>query len=442
MFISTQGPTTKTFNRFWKMIYQNKCRVIIMLCNLYEDLMVKCDKYWPDEPGQVKIYNNEVEVEMISQIELMKGLIIERNFKVTLVNDQQKDYLSKILKESLIVSQYHVTCWPDHGIPNSDYSFNIITFLLKKIKENYNYCINNNIMYSPTVVHCSAGIGRTGTFMAIYNIYDHLNAQLNNFKKCKKINSNNSSININKTDKEDLSSNIFEQKVNDGEFKRKSTTKVKFLDINTSTNNRDDIFFSVFSIVRKLREQRFMLVTDLVQYKFLYKFAYNWINYNFFNKKDISMDIELIDEETFKKDYSYLKNELNISEQNNKKIKKDQMEYNKEPKSLKCHLPTSKNKNSKKIDFDYKETSSKMKSLQNNIKSSKNMAFSNKKIDFSYNDEIIEENENINSPDVKNIKVGKETLEEIEPFNLQTNIPPITPKVKNKMNLFLNLNNK
>lgn len=65
-----------------------------------------------------------------------------------------------------------------------------------------------------------------------------------------------------------------------------------------------------------------MLVTDLVQYKFLYKFAYNWINYNFFNKKDISMDIELIDEETFKKDYSYLKNELNISEQNNKKIKK------------------------------------------------------------------------------------------------------------------------
>lgn len=421
-----------------------------MLCNLYEDLMVKCDKYWPDEPGIVKIYNNEVEVEMISQVELMKGLIIERNFKVTLVNDQQKDYLSKILKESLIVSQYHVTCWPDHGIPNSDYSFNIITFLLKKIKENYNYSINNNILYSPTVVHCSAGIGRTGTFMAIYNIYDHLNAQLNNFKKSKKINSNNSSFVVSKGKDEQ----IMEQKVNtEQDIKRKSTTKVKFIDINSNSNVKEEIFFSVFSIVRKLREQRFMLVTDLVQYKFLYKFAYNWINYNFFNKKDISMDIELIDEEAFKKDYSYLKNELNMSETTEKKIsnkKNNEFDFSKEPKLLKCHLPTSKNKNSKKIDFDYKENSSKIQFPDSMTKSSKNMNskimnFPNKKIDFDYSNEIIEENENSknNSPEVNNNKrSGKEHYEEIEPFSLQTNIPPITPKVKNKMNLFLNMNDK
>lgn len=284
-----------------------------MLCNLFEDARIKCDQYWPDEVGKKIIYGNFIEIELLSEEKILEGLIIERKFAIEPFNkedDLQKDpekignkidnfNFNNISREKHYITQLHVICWPDHSVPNKKDYFRLFDYLVKIIHNNYQSSIENCIKHSPVIVHCSAGVGRTGTLISIYNLFDHLNRQLNAIKntkyflsKIKEGKNINIKLNIQNYDayenNQQLSS---EEDLNQINSKKTCQCQMSYIE-----NENQTIFFSVFSLVRKLREQRFLFVTDLCQYKIIYKFAYNWIRYYFFDKKEFLKN-ELIDDQ-------------------------------------------------------------------------------------------------------------------------------------------------
>jgi protein tyrosine phosphatase len=171
------------------MVYENNSRLIIMLCNNMERGRVKCSQYWPGvnqtlELGGLKINTTSEDKQ--------EHLVIR---KFNLEADNQ-------VKE---ITQLNFTSWPDHGVPE-----------LANVKDTFTYMIEETDNYlqkyqgCPVITHCSAGVGRTGTFISFYNVYYLLKQG--------------------------------EKKLN------------------------------IFNIVRKLKEQRLILVENEFQYKLIYSF--------------------------------------------------------------------------------------------------------------------------------------------------------------------------
>ncbi|KAH9498553.1 hypothetical protein Btru_007312 [Bulinus truncatus] len=142
-FIAAQGPNNLVINDFIRMLWEQKIKKVVMLTNLIEEGKVKCEKYWPDKD---KVTYGEIEVKL-AQTQTFTDYclrIIE---------------LSKQSEITHIVTQYHFTSWPDQGIPYAPWA--IIDFSEK---------VFSTISSDLIVVHCSAGVGRTGTFIALYNV--------------------------------------------------------------------------------------------------------------------------------------------------------------------------------------------------------------------------------------------------------------------------------
>lgn len=126
------------------------------------------------------------------------------------------------------MTHLQVINWADHSTPEGERAFSSTDFLLYAINE-----ARANFSKSPVLIHCSAGTGRTGTLIAIYNIIRSLNAL-----------------------------KIINQTIEFREFRMKP-------------------FFSVFNVVRKLREQRMSMVSSFSQYEFIYAFVLEWVKRNF-----------------------------------------------------------------------------------------------------------------------------------------------------------------
>uniref|UniRef100_A0A674N9C3 protein-tyrosine-phosphatase n=1 Tax=Takifugu rubripes TaxID=31033 RepID=A0A674N9C3_TAKRU len=129
-YIATQGPMQETVYDFWRMVWQENTAAIVMVTNLVEVGRVKCCKYWPDD---TEIYGD---------------------MKVTLIETQ-------LLSEYEIreIRQFHFTGWPDHGVPlHATGPAGLHTAVSKP---------RLPPTAGPTVVHCSAGAGRTGCFIVI-----------------------------------------------------------------------------------------------------------------------------------------------------------------------------------------------------------------------------------------------------------------------------------
>uniref|UniRef100_F1KY67 Tyrosine-protein phosphatase non-receptor type 9 n=1 Tax=Ascaris suum TaxID=6253 RepID=F1KY67_ASCSU len=141
-FICTQGPMKRTVNEFWEMIVQVNAAFIFMLCNTIEGEKKKCFQYWPSREGSalqfgaIKIENSHVD-------DAKDPNFITASLSVTKNNEQIK--LHHILWKN----------WPDKGVPKNE----LAPFRLLKL--------SRETPKRPTVVHCSAGIGRTGTIVAI-----------------------------------------------------------------------------------------------------------------------------------------------------------------------------------------------------------------------------------------------------------------------------------
>ncbi|NXW42185.1 PTPRJ phosphatase, partial [Nyctiprogne leucopyga] len=144
-FIAAQGPLPNTIEDFWRMIWEKNVYSIVMLTKCVEQARTKCEQYWPDK--QSKSYGDII-VTMVSEIVLPEWTI--RDFTVEKSNTP----------ESHAVRQFHFTSWPDHGVPET-------TDLLINFRHLVHEYSSQNPVDSPTLVHCSAGVGRTGTFIAI-----------------------------------------------------------------------------------------------------------------------------------------------------------------------------------------------------------------------------------------------------------------------------------
>ncbi|XP_033111735.1 receptor-type tyrosine-protein phosphatase N2-like [Anneissia japonica] len=143
-YISTQAPLPNTMSDFWQMIWENGVVVIVNLTRPAENDIVQCEKYWPEEDN--KAYEN-YEVHLVSEHVWCEDYLV-RSF-----------YLKNLLtNETRTVTQFHYLTWPDNGVPASPRS--LLEFRRKVNKSYRGRCC-------PILVHCSDGIGRTGTYCLI-----------------------------------------------------------------------------------------------------------------------------------------------------------------------------------------------------------------------------------------------------------------------------------
>ncbi|XP_077980993.1 receptor-type tyrosine-protein phosphatase kappa-like [Glandiceps talaboti] len=154
-YIATQGPKIWTIADLWKMVWQEKSTCILMATNLNEKNKEKCAKYWPDQPEGEKVYD-AISVKNVREEVFVDSMI--RTFHVKKV-DQGR------VRE---IKQFHFTVWPDMGVPQ--YPSTVLAFL-RRIRA---YIPSNA---GPLVVHCSAGVGRTGTFITIDSMLEMAEAE-------------------------------------------------------------------------------------------------------------------------------------------------------------------------------------------------------------------------------------------------------------------------
>ncbi|XP_069596943.1 receptor-type tyrosine-protein phosphatase H isoform X2 [Ranitomeya imitator] len=145
-FIASQGPLPNTTTDFWRMIWEHQVNTIVMLTNCMENGRVKCDHYWPLD--YTPCTYGDIAVTVTSETILSEWTI--RDFSIRRENEPGIKY----------VRHFHFTAWPDHGVPESTTS--IIQFR-NLVREH----TDQRRSIGPTVVHCSAGVGRTGTLIAI-----------------------------------------------------------------------------------------------------------------------------------------------------------------------------------------------------------------------------------------------------------------------------------
>uniref|UniRef100_A0A668W5S3 Receptor-type tyrosine-protein phosphatase F n=1 Tax=Oreochromis aureus TaxID=47969 RepID=A0A668W5S3_OREAU len=142
-YIATQGPLPETLSDFWRMVWEQRSSTIVMMTRLEEKSRVKCDQYWPSRGTETY---GMIQVTMLDTVELATYSV--RTFALYKNGSSEK-------RE---VRQFQFMAWPDHGVP--EYPTPILAFL-RRVKA----C--NPPDAGPMVVHCSAGVGRTGCFIVI-----------------------------------------------------------------------------------------------------------------------------------------------------------------------------------------------------------------------------------------------------------------------------------
>uniref|UniRef100_A0A8C4Q2D2 protein-tyrosine-phosphatase n=1 Tax=Eptatretus burgeri TaxID=7764 RepID=A0A8C4Q2D2_EPTBU len=145
-FIASQGPLPSTVVDFWRMVWEQKVSTIVMLAQCVEAGRPKCEQYWPDDK-QPHNYGK-----------FIISLLREDNVEHWIV--RALEVRNSQFTETRQVSQYHFQCWPDHGVPNT--TTQLIDFVSVVRTD-----LIRTEMSKSTVVHCSAGVGRTGTFIAL-----------------------------------------------------------------------------------------------------------------------------------------------------------------------------------------------------------------------------------------------------------------------------------
>lgn len=148
-FIVTQGPLHSTRDDFWRMCWESNSRAIVMLTRTFEKGREKCDHYWPHDT--VPVYYGDIKVTLLNDSHYPDWVITE--FMMTR-GDQQR-----------ILRHFHFTTWPDFGVPNPPQT---LARFVRAFRERV------GPDQRPIVVHCSAGVGRSGTFITLDRILQQI----------------------------------------------------------------------------------------------------------------------------------------------------------------------------------------------------------------------------------------------------------------------------
>ncbi|CAF3684143.1 unnamed protein product [Rotaria sordida] len=146
-YIATQGPMPNTINDFWRMIWEKDVSVLVMITNIKERGRVKCDLYWPQEGTETY---GIIQVSLITTVSF--AYYVKRIFAIRCKTNRKR------IGYERLVHQFHYTDWPDHGVPL--FTLPVLSFI-----RHSSAC--NPDTGGPIVVHCSAGVGRTGTYIVV-----------------------------------------------------------------------------------------------------------------------------------------------------------------------------------------------------------------------------------------------------------------------------------
>uniref|UniRef100_A0A3B4UGK1 Protein tyrosine phosphatase receptor type Q n=1 Tax=Seriola dumerili TaxID=41447 RepID=A0A3B4UGK1_SERDU len=148
-FIATQGPLPGTVADFWRMIWETGTRTIAMLTQCYEKGRIRCHKYWPEDNKPMSVFS-DILISKVSEEVLPDWTV--RTLKV----EKHGHYI--------LVRHFNYTSWPEHGVPES------CSTLIKFVKAVRAHRHDNTTI----VIHCSAGVGRTGVFIALDHLIQHV----------------------------------------------------------------------------------------------------------------------------------------------------------------------------------------------------------------------------------------------------------------------------
>ncbi|XP_072294215.1 receptor-type tyrosine-protein phosphatase C [Eucyclogobius newberryi] len=155
-YIAAQGPKEETITDFWRMVWEQKSSVIVMVTRCEEGNRPKCAEYWPSVERGAEIFEEFV-VKVTSEDQCPDYTI--RHLGLT--NKREKNCERE-------VTHIQFLSWPDHGVPGEPH-------LLLKLRRRVNAF--KNLFSGPIVVHCSAGVGRTGSYIGIDAMMEGLEAE-------------------------------------------------------------------------------------------------------------------------------------------------------------------------------------------------------------------------------------------------------------------------
>jgi len=213
-YIATQGPLKHTIDDFWRMVWETEARSIIMLGREKEMSKIKIDRYWPrlpchclengatepccedcplykeeeddeedDDEEDDEEEDDDEEEEDPSKVTEKDGVLIGYTMAVKIVSEEEFSDLGLIVRRFKLmptripgaerdIVQYQYAGWPDHGAPESTEPIRKIIYRLQEEREQA--ARNGAERSRPVVVHCSAGIGRTGAFCTIQTHMDRM----------------------------------------------------------------------------------------------------------------------------------------------------------------------------------------------------------------------------------------------------------------------------
>uniref|UniRef100_A0A1I8BYV2 Tyrosine-protein phosphatase domain-containing protein n=1 Tax=Meloidogyne hapla TaxID=6305 RepID=A0A1I8BYV2_MELHA len=171
-YIATQAPLPNTFGDFWLMVWQEKCYLLIAITNMVECGLRKCDQYWPEEIG-AKILTENFCIKLIAERSnsVFTHRVIE--IKNNLIENKNEE---KEEENTRTIHQLHFMDWPDKGVPDTPFPLlHFVNYVADlHCSSQTQVLLNSSCSTSPIVVHCSAGIGRSGSFILVDSLRRHL----------------------------------------------------------------------------------------------------------------------------------------------------------------------------------------------------------------------------------------------------------------------------
>uniref|UniRef100_A0A8C1ZU99 Receptor-type tyrosine-protein phosphatase C n=1 Tax=Cyprinus carpio TaxID=7962 RepID=A0A8C1ZU99_CYPCA len=155
-YIAAQGPKDETVCDFWQMVWEQKSSIIVMVTRCEEGNKIKCAQYWPSVDRETEIFDDFV-VKIRSEQHCPDYII-----RHLILNNKREKASEREVTHIQFIS------WPDHGVPGDP-------SLLLKLRRRVNSF--KNFFSGPIVIHCSAGVGRTGTYIGIDAMIESLEAE-------------------------------------------------------------------------------------------------------------------------------------------------------------------------------------------------------------------------------------------------------------------------